>query len=125
MPAIYTHKTTGWTRTATADGSMRWIVRPCFINPQTGHFWRTPEQDAGAEDRIVRFLSAHSWANDPNDSKDRQDEDRIVLLDGEPLPAWCIEWLEKANRKSCANGRAALQAAIDDADNAPFRDTGW
>jgi hypothetical protein len=70
----------------------------------------------GSGDRIVRFVSAHSWANDPADDRARQAEDRIVLLEGAPLPDWAIVWLEAANAKQCRGARAAFRAAIEDAD---------
>lgn len=103
------HKLSGWTRTVIADGSSRWTI--------------TPTDDSG--DRIVRFLSAHSWANDPGDDKARADLDRVVLLDGAPLPGWAMDWLEAANVKSCNRGRDALRAAIDDADWHSGSRDGW
>ncbi len=104
-----THKVTRWTRTPLRDGSMCYCV--------------TPTDESG--DRIVRFLSAHSWANDPHDDKANQDRDRVVLISGEPLPAWAIEWLDKANAKSCANARSAFRAAVDDADRNQDARNGW
>jgi len=96
----YTHKLSGWTRTIIADGSMRQTI--------------TPTDDSGV--RIVRFLSAHSWANDPNDNKADSDKDRVVLLDGPDLPEWAVQWLALANAKSCSRARDAMHAAIADAD---------
>lgn len=93
-----THKASGWTRTPTSYGN----------------FCITPTDDSG--DRIVAFMSRGSWANLPNDSRDKINTDRVVLIEGAPLPDWAIEWLTAANAKSCAQGRAAFQAAIDDAD---------
>ena len=94
-----THKVTGWTRTSL---------------PSCGCQRITPTDGSG--DRIVRFQSAHSWANDPNDDRANIGTDRVVLISGEPLPDWAMAWLTGVNSKSCNNGRAALRAAIDDAD---------
>ncbi len=93
-----THKTTGWTRTPMGWG--KWTI--------------TPTDDSG--DRVVAFMSAGSWQNLPNDDQANSDRDRVVLVSGDPLPAWAMEWLEKANAKSCNSGRAAFRAALDDAD---------
>lgn len=104
---IYTHKTEKWTRQSLADGS--------------GCFRVTPTDDSG--ERIVRFLSAHSWQNDPSDDKANQGQDRVVLVSGEPLPAWAIDWLTKAAVKSFDSGRRAFRAACDQADfDADMRD---
>lgn len=93
-----THKTTGWTRTAVGYGN-----------------WRiTPTDDSG--ERTVAFLSRHSWANLPNDDPANIDADRVVLVSGNPLPDWAMDWLTKANALSCQRARAALQSACDDAD---------
>jgi hypothetical protein len=94
------HKTTGWTRTPMRDGS--------------GNYTITPADESG--DRIVAFMSAGSWQNLPNDDKARQGEDRVVLVSGAELPAWAVEWLEKANRKLCGNARQAFRDAVADAD---------
>lgn len=104
-PATYTHKSSEWSRIATRDGSMRWRI--------------VPTDNSG--ERMVRFLSAHSWCNDANDDRAKANTDRIVLLDGPPLPEWAIEWLMKANAKSCGRAREAFRAAIDDADWAQDR----
>jgi hypothetical protein len=93
-----THKASGWTRTALGYGN--WTI--------------APTDDSGI--REVAFMSRHSWANYPNDNRANIDKDRVILLTGEPLPAWAMEWLEKANARSCERGRAALQSALDDAD---------
>ena len=85
--------------------------------------WRITPND-GSGERIVRCLSAHSWATDPNDDRANQHLDRVVLLDGPPLPDWAAQWLDAANRREMTGARAAFQAAVDDADNAPFRDYG-
>lgn len=95
----YTHKTTGWTRTALGHG----------------RYQITPTDNSG--ERIVRFLSAHSWQNDPADDRAKADQDRVVLLDGPALPDWAITWLDAAVRKSCQSGRDALRAACDQADH--------
>lgn len=95
-----THKVSGWTRTPTGDGSGCYRIVPMD----------------GSGDRIVRFQSAHSWANDPTDDRALVDQDRIVLISGAPLPDWAHAWLTAANAKSCASGRRALRAAIADAD---------
>lgn len=88
----YTHKQSGWVREAIGYGNYRIV----------------PTDDSGI--RTVAFMSANSWANLANDKRDDIGRDRVVLIDG---PA---DWLDVANRKQCANGRAALRAAIDDAD---------
>lgn len=106
---IRTHKASGWTREPIPDGSGCWRV--------------TPTDTSGA--RIVRALSAHSWANDPHDDKARQHEPRIVLISGEPLPDWAIAWLETANAKACERARAAFQSALDDADWHESSRDGW
>jgi hypothetical protein len=93
-----THKTTGWTREAIGYGNYR-------IEPTDGSGTRT-----------VAFMSAGSWANLPNDNRANINSDRVVLMTGEPLPEWAVEWLTKANAKQCDHGRDALQAAIADAD---------
>lgn len=92
------HKATGWKRIAVGWGNWRIV----------------PTDDSG--DRVVAFMSRGSWANLPNDRREAIDTDRVVLVDGEPLPDWAMEWLTKANAKSAESGRAALRAAIDDAD---------
>lgn len=102
-----THKISQWTRTAL--GYDRWRI--------------TPTDDSG--DRIVAFMGAHCWANLPNDDRTRENQDRVVLVSGAPLPDWAQAWLEAANTRSCASGRRALRAMLDDADDAAFRDTGW
>jgi hypothetical protein len=82
-----------------------------------------PTDDSG--DRIVRFLSAHSGANDPNDDPINQSIDRVVLISGEPLPDWAAAWLYAANQRSCASGREALRMALADAEwNQDRRDGG-
>ena len=93
-----THKASGWTRTAAGHGN--WTI--------------TPTDDSG--ERVVAFMSAHSWANLPNDDRANEARDRVVLVSGEPLPAWAMDWLTAANAKSCQGGRAALRAALADAD---------
>jgi hypothetical protein len=104
-----THKATGWTRTSLADGSSCYQI--------------TPTDDSG--DRIVRFLSRNSYAKDPNDDRANIGTDRVVLISGEALPPWAIEWLTNANIKACQRGRDALQAAIDDADFHADSQDGW
>ena len=93
-----THKATGWQRIAEGWGN-----------------WRIVPTD-GTGERIVAFMSAHSWANLPNDSRADIDRDRVVLASGDPLPQWVMDWLTAANAKSCASGRRNLQNAIADAD---------
>lgn len=96
---VRTHKETGWTRTAQGHG--RWLI--------------TPRDNSGL--RIVEFLSAGSWQNLPGDDRANINRDRVILVDGPPLPAWAIVWLETANARSCASGRRAFAAAIADADD--------
>jgi len=64
-----THKTSGWTRTAIGFG--QWTIHPT--------------DDSG--DRIVAFMSAHSWQNLPNDRRENIGTDRVVLVSGAELPA--------------------------------------
>ena len=104
---LHTHKLSGWTRTHT--GGQRWSV--------------TPTDTSG--DRIVEFRGAGCWTNNPADDVARRDDDRVVLISGDPLPDWAITWLENACRKQSEQCRAALRAALDDADwNASARE-GW
>ncbi len=98
-----THKLSGWKRIAEGYGNWRIV----------------PTDDSG--DRIVAFMSRHSWANLPNDNRADADKDRVVLVSGDPLPEWAIEWLTAVNAKSCASGRQALRDAINDADWAQDR----
>jgi hypothetical protein len=105
-----THMASGWIRTSLGQGIWR-IEPPAAI-------------DAGGA-RTVRFMSRHSWMNDPADDRANQGKDRVVLITGEPLPDWAQVWLETVNARMMTQARAAFQAAIDDADDAPFRDTGW
>ncbi len=104
-----THKASGWARTNLQDGTMRWVVTPTD----------------GSGDRIVKFLSAGTWQKDPGDDRANADTDRWILLDGPALPDWAAAWLTFAVTKQSERGREALRAAIDDADNAPFRNEGW
>jgi hypothetical protein len=97
---IFTHKASGWTRQPCADGSGCQRIVPT---------------DASGE-RIVRFMSAGSWANDPADDKARQYEDRIVLVGGAALPDWAVTWLEAANLKRSSRARQNFHAMIDRAD---------
>ena len=102
-----THKPTGWTRTPIGYGNFK-------IEPTDG-----------SGTRVVAFMSAGSWGNYPNDDRANIDRDRVVLLEGEQLPDWAMDWLTKANAKSCANARAAFRDAIADADwNECRRDAG-
>lgn len=103
----HTHKISGWQRIA--EGYGNWRIVP---TDRTG-------------DRIVAFMSRHSWANLPNDDRANIDQDRIVLVSGDPLPAWAVDWLTKANAKSCDRGRAAFEAAIADADWHQASREGW
>ena len=102
-----THKASGWTRTAQGFG--QWLI--------------TPTDESGV--RVVDFLSAGSWANHANDDRALIDTDRVVLLSGDPLPAFAVDWLTAANAKSCANARRAFRAALDDADWNEARRDGW
>lgn len=107
--AMRTHKASGWTREPLRDGSMCYRVTPVD----------------GCDVRIVRFLSAGSWANDPADDRARIGEDRIVVVEGPALPPWAVEWLELANRKQCERAREAFEAALDDADFHSASRDGW
>jgi len=109
MANIKTHKASGWTREPIPDGSGCYLI--------------TPTDDSGV--RKVRFLSAHSWANDPNDDRAKQETDRAVLVEGNPLPEWARVWLDGASARQASNGRRALQAAIDDADWRESMRDGW
>ena len=104
--SVHTHKQHGWTRADDGTGAGRYTISPTD----------------GSGDRVVMFMGAGDWANLPQDDRDRQDEDRVVLLSGDPLPAWAATWLDKANRRQKEIGRAAYQAAMDDADmySGPF-----
>lgn len=101
------HKTSGWTRTHLGHNTWRIV----------------PTDDSGNRD--VCFLSAGSWANLPQDDRAREHEDRVILLSGATLPAWAQTWLETAHARSCARGRAAFRAALDDADWNDDQNTGW
>lgn len=107
MNLTRTHKVSGWTRTPTGYGH-----------------WRIVPTD-GSGDRIVAFMSRHSWANLPNDDRANEDRDRVVLVSGEPLPEWARDWLEKANARSCERARDAFRAALDDADWHSSSQDGW
>jgi hypothetical protein len=116
MATIYkllgTHKAQGWTREliiADGWGSGQWRVVPTD----------------GSGTRVVAVLSRGSWANNPKDDKANIGRDRVLLMEGEPLPEWATAWLEKAWAKSCESGRASLQAAMDDADWNESRNEGW
>jgi hypothetical protein len=102
-----THKVSGWTREPFGFGN--WKI--------------TPTDDSGV--RIVAPMGRCCWANLPNDDRARENEDRIVLVEGAPLPEWAVAWLEKVNHRQSEDGRERLRAAIDDADDAAFRDGGW
>lgn len=105
-----THTKSGWTRTSLADGSMRWRI--------------TPTDNTGA--RIVSFMSAGSWANYPQDDRAQINSNRVILLEGAPLPDWAHAWLTAANNKSCGRAREAFQSAIDRADfDAGMRDANY
>lgn len=105
-----THKASGWTRTPIRDGSMRYSIQPT--------------DDSG--ERIVRFMSAGSWQNDPTDDKTNVDRDRVVLLEGASLPDWAVRWLEAANHKSMERARASFRTAMEDDEDSFFgRNTGW
>jgi hypothetical protein len=93
-----THTESKWTRSSLSGG--RWII--------------SPMDDSG--ERTVAFMSAGSWQNYPNDDRAQVNVDRVVLLTGAPLPDWAMQWLNKANNKSCANSREAFRTAIDNAD---------
>jgi len=95
-----THKASGWQRDALRDGSSRWRI--------------IPTDDSG--ERIVAFMSAGSWSNYPQDDRAKQDIDRIVLLDGNPLPEFAVQWLTNANAKSCNRARDTFRAMLDQAD---------
>jgi hypothetical protein len=106
-----THKTHGWTREL--------ILKDGY---GSGQFRIVPTDDSGP--RIVALMSAGSWQNHPQDDRAKVNEDRVVLLEGQPLPDWAADWLHKVNAKSCGRAREAFQAAMDDAGDC-FRDTGW
>ena len=95
---VKTHKVSGWKRESIGYGNFRII----------------PTDDSG--ERKVAFLSAGSWANLPNDNRAEQGTDRVVLIEGNPLPQWAVEWLTKANAKSCQRARSEFGAAIEQAD---------
>jgi hypothetical protein len=108
MPAITygphrINKAHGWTRAQ--------ILSDGF---GTGRYHINPTD--GSEPRIVEFLSAGSWSNNPADNRDNINTDRVVLCEGAPLPEWAMAWLTAVNAKSCQNGRNAFRAALDDAN---------
>ena len=106
--SIKTHKTSGWTRESLRDSSPRFRI--------------TPTDDSG--DRIVAMMSAGSWANYPQDDRELQDQDRVVLLEGAPLPEWALAWLNAANAKANARARENFRAAVERADfDADMRDS--
>jgi hypothetical protein len=101
------HKASGWKRTAQGFG--RWLIEPT--------------DDSGP--RTVEFLSAGTWQNLPTDRREDKDRDRVVLIEGDPLPPWAMDWLTTAVIRSTEQARERLRAAIDDADwNESSRD-GW
>jgi hypothetical protein len=104
-----THKVSGWTRSHVRDGGQRWTITPT---------------DASGE-RIVEFLSAGSWSNNPADDDAQREDDRVVLISGEALPAWAVAWLTNACRTQCERGRDALRAALEDADRHNSMGDGW
>jgi len=103
------HRASGWTRESVGDGS--------------GNQRITPTDGSG--ERIVAFLSAGSWQNYPSDDRAKMETDRVVLLSGPSLPEWAMAWLEGANRKQQRGASASFRAMVADADDAPFRNTGW
>ena len=107
-----THKQTGWTREL--------VIRDGY---GSGLYRIVPTDDSGT--RIVEFLSAGSWSNNPADDRANVNRDRVVLCDGAPLPQWAFDWLSGVNAKSCQRGRDAFRAACDDADMHADRHTGW
>lgn len=104
-----THTTSQWTRTS------------------TGHGFYTICREDGTVAATVVFLSAGDWRNLDADDHAQQHTDRVVQIDGEPLPAWAMDWLTAANRRQKAQARETLRAMQDDADDNLFfgRDTGW
>lgn len=86
--------------------------------------WRVTPRD-GSGDRVVKFLSAGTWQKDPGDDIANADSDRWIGLEGPPLPEWAMAWLDFAVKKQGERSREHLRAAIEDADNAPFRNEGW
>ena len=93
-----THKSSGWTREACGYGN----------------FIITPTDDSGQ--RKVAFMSAGSWANLPGDDKARQATNRVVLVEGNPLPQWAIDWLTAANEKSMRRALVNFRAMLDQAE---------
>jgi hypothetical protein len=107
-----THKQSGWTRELI-------LTNGCG----TGKYRIVPTDDSGP--RVVEFLTAGSWSNNPADNRANIDDDRVVLCDGAELPAWAMDWLTRVNAKSAQRGRDAFQAAMDDADYHAARNEGW
>ena len=102
---IYTHKTSGWKRESIGWGNYRVIPAD------------------GSGERKVAFMSAGSWANLANDDRAKENEDRVVLMEGKPLPEWAVRWLEGANAKQCGKSRDAFRSMLDRADfDADMRD---
>lgn len=86
---VYRHKATGWTRTYEA-ATRAWTI--------------TPTDESGT--RTITFTS------DPDD----EDVCDVVILAGDPLPAWAVEWLQTVECRSRARALAELQAQLHDAD---------
>lgn len=93
-----THKASGWTRESIGFGN----------------FLITPTDGSGI--RKVAFMSAGSWAGLANDKREDQHKNRVVLMEGNPLPEWAVKWLNDVNDKSCRKARETLAAMQEQAD---------
>lgn len=101
---VKTHKQSGWQREPIG-----------FVQHRI-----TPTDNSGV--RIVAFYGAGDWHNDPFDDRARQDEDRVILQSGNPLPDWAMDWLETVNHRQREAARERFRAALDDADNHLWND---
>jgi len=106
-----TLRSIGWTRINFCDGS--------------GRYYIVPPKDSAEPVRVYEFLSAGSWSNLDGDDRAYQFIDRAVLVEGPPVPPAVAAWLTDRVMAEGDTARERLRAAIDDADNAPFRTEGW
>lgn len=97
----YTHKKSGWTRQG-VDGSYGSRTRI------------TPTDDSG--ERIVTVMHPGEWQNLDQDDKAREDELRVVVIEGAPLPEWTERWLLKVAQRDLEIAEANFQAQSFDAD---------
>lgn len=98
-----------------------WTRELIYLRGMGTNCWTiTPNDDSGG--REVAFLGAGDWGNYPNDKRENQEADRVILLSGNPLPEWVAKWLGFVNTKSRNEARERFQDMMEDADNFAFRD---